>query len=81
MGSGLTIDNVPGPVFEAEDQQFWISGVGPASCQMWDVRPDPFFSLKKSLRPFFFVCPFQVLFRWESRYNIHSEFGAALMFI
>jgi hypothetical protein len=43
MGSGLTIDNVPGPVFEGEDQQLWISGVGPASCQMWDVRPDPMF--------------------------------------
>ena len=42
-GAGLTIDNVPGPVFEGEDQQLWISGVGPASCQMWDVRPDPMF--------------------------------------
>jgi hypothetical protein len=45
MGSGLTIDNVLGPVFEGEDQQFWIPGVGPASCQMWDLRPDPFFLL------------------------------------
>ncbi len=35
--------NVLGPVFEGEDQQLWISGVGPASCQMWDVRPDPMF--------------------------------------
>ena len=42
-GSGLTIDDVLGPVFEGEDQQLWISGAGPASCQMWDVRPDPFF--------------------------------------
>ena len=44
MGSGLTIDNVPGPVFEGEDQQLWISDVAPAYCQMWDVRPDPMFS-------------------------------------
>jgi hypothetical protein len=44
MGSGLTIDNVPGPVFEGKDQQLWISGVGPASCQRWNVRPDPMFS-------------------------------------
>ena len=43
MGSPLTIDNVPGPVFEGEDQQLWISGVAPAYCQMWDVRPDPAF--------------------------------------
>jgi hypothetical protein len=48
MRSGLTIDNVLGPVFEGEDQQFWISGVGPASCQMWDVRPDPFGSIPNS---------------------------------
>jgi hypothetical protein len=44
MGSGLTIDNVLGPVFEGEDQQFWIPGLGQASCQMWDVRPDPMFA-------------------------------------
>ena len=41
MGSSLTIDNVPGPVFEGEDQQFWISDAEATNCQMWNVRPDP----------------------------------------
>ena len=49
MGSDLTIDNVPGPVFEGEDQQFWISGVGPAASQMWAVRPDPMFQRDSDL--------------------------------